>query len=219
MDGLIIPNLYDYVKRKNIKIDQGLWIGDFGANEVDPQLDRILEYAKGDFRIFNSFIIGNEPILMHKTNRKELLEKVAQVKKKLVEAGFKGTISIAEVRNTFEADPELCKDANIDYVSLNAHPYFAGIPPAEAGAWILKEREAVKKICQKPVYIAETGYPNKGMKLGDSDPTRPNQILVLNLMLNALHGEATLMDPYNTPWKKLDQYGIERSFGIWPELA
>ncbi|RKP30394.1 glycoside hydrolase [Metschnikowia bicuspidata] len=215
-DGIIDPILFNTCKKLGIKIDQGLWIGQGGVNEVDWQVDKIIGWAKvNGWDIFTSIIVGSEPILRGDTTALALILKITEVKAKLAVNGYHGLISTSEVLNTYKNNPSLCRDSPIDFVGLHAHLFFTGRAPEEAGQFILAEKENTERICNKPVRILETGFPTAGRANGKSIPSEENQKLVLNLILSATNGDVTLMSLFDDVWKHPGPFEIEQHFGIF----
>ncbi|RKP30395.1 hypothetical protein METBISCDRAFT_23308 [Metschnikowia bicuspidata] len=212
-DSFTDPTVFNICKKLGIQIDQAIRIGSLG----DFELDLVIEWAKKNgWDIFSSFNFDYDtfeefsvelvlPIISH----------IGEAKTKLANAGYNGPISSVSSPDTYFIFPDLCRLAPIDFVGINAQLYFTQRPPRDAGTFILEEKRRVERICDKPVKIFETGYPSAGEKFGDSVPSEENQMLVLNLILQATDGDVTLRSLYDEVWLSPGPHRIEQHFGIF----
>lgn len=204
----------------NLKIDQGFWIGPQGADSIDDGVQELISWVQqsnnNDWSLFTTFTIGNEAVYAGYVDGSTLLSKIKSVKSTLQSAGWSGTVTTAEPPGSYYSYPELCTDTDgIDYVGLNAHPYFDATSSADsAGSFVLSQIEAVKGVCNnRDVSITETGYPSAGNTNGNQVPSEANQATAIGLIMEAVP-DAVMFTVYDDKWKDAGSYNVEQHFGI-----
>lgn len=216
-----IPNVASAAIKLGLTINQGFYISSSGADSVDDGVQTLISWVQdsnsNDWSVFTTFTVGNEAVYNGYTTGATLLAKVKSVKALLVAAGWTGTITTAETSSTYIAYPDLCTDTDgVDYVSLNAHPYFDTSASADtAGDFILDQISTIKSTCNsRTVYISETGYPSAGDTNGNNVPTPANQKIAIAKLMSALDGKGTFFTCYDDKWKSAGSFNVEQHFGI-----
>lgn len=204
-----------------LKIDQGFWIGSTGVDAIDSGVQDVISWVansnNGDWSIFTTITVGNEAIYGGYTDGATLLAKIKSVKSTLQQAGWTGTVTTAEPPASYINYPDLCTDtAGIDYVGVNAHPYFdASSTPEQAGDFVLSQISAAQGACNgRTTKITETGYPMAGNTNGLQVPTPANQAIAIAKIMEATNNEAVMFTVYNDKWKAPGSYNVEQNFGI-----
>ncbi|RLV90486.1 putative beta-glucosidase btgE [Spathaspora sp. JA1] len=200
-----------------MSVNQGVWISQDGVDSIDSQVQQIIQYgSQNGWGVFQFITIGNEAINANFCTVDQLINKIAQVKTQLRNAGYGGQVSTAEPPIEFLQHPELCNGSEIDIVSVNPHSYFnQNIAPADAGPYIMQQKQQVIDVCTgKPVTITETGYPSQGNVNGVNDPTPENQVIAISSIISATGGDCTILTAFDDYWKQPGPYGIEQSFGV-----
>lgn len=202
-------------------IDQGFWIDSSGVDSVDSSVQDIIDWVENsndnDWSIFKTFTVGNEAIYSGYATGSALLEKIKSVKATLQAAGYTGTVTTAEPPQSYISNTDLCTDTDgIDYVGVNAHPYFnSGTSAATAGEFILSQISAVEAVCDgRTVSITETGYPSAGNTNGNNVPTPANQAIAIKNIMSALDNKGVMFTTYDDKWKTPGPYNVEQHFGI-----
>lgn len=198
-----------------LKVNQGLWIGDAGVDSLDDGLSLLIQYGQNNgWDIFEYITIGNEAINSGYCSVTDLINKISSVKSQLNNAGYSGRITTSEPPVTFENHPELCTSSEIDFAGINPHSYFDVNSSAEtSGTFVKGQLEIVQNICGN-VVITETGYPSQGSQNGGNIPTKANQLVALQAILNEVGSEVTILTYTDDFWKNPGPYGIEQYFGI-----
>lgn len=206
-----------------LKIDQGFWIGPLGADSIDSGVQELIDWVSNengnDWSLFSIITVGNEAVYGNHIDAPTLLSKIKEVKKKLRAAGWNGSVTTAETPSTYSGYPELCTDSDgIDVIGVNAHPYFnAAGSASDSGDFINAQIETVKGICGSNVNvrITETGYPSSGDTNGNQVPTKENQAIAIEQIIDATNNKAVMFTMYDDYWKAPGPYNVEQHFGIF----
>lgn len=205
-----------------LDVVQGFYISEAGASSVDSSVTDFINYVQGggDISAISSITIGNEAVTNGWITAKDLVNKIQSIRAKVQAVGFRGYISTAEIPGTFAAHPELCSSENVQYVAVNAHPYFDPFTSADqAGSFILEQVNIVKQACPGMyVRVVETGYPHDGNVNGKQIPSVENQITAVTQIYNALGGDCILFSMWDDHWKNPGSYNVEWYFGIYYRL-
>lgn len=199
-----------------LKVNQGFWISPEGANSIDDAVDAIIKYGQqNSFDVFDYLTIGNEAVQSGFISVSDLVSKIKSVKGKLQGAGYQGKVTTSEPPVTFEENPSLCTEADIDFVGVNPHSYFDKNSKAStAGSFVKGQVDIVAKICGgKDIIVTETGYPHKGNQNGGNIPSPENQKIAIADILDKLDNGVTILSTFDDYWKQPGEYGIEQSFG------
>lgn len=207
-------------KQLGLQIDQGFWIGSSGVDSIDDGVQSLIEWVQNengnDWSIFKTITVGNEAVHSGYTDAATLLAKIKSVKATLQAAGWTGTVTTAEPPATYIDNPDLCTDtAGIDYIGVNAHPYFdPNTSPETAGDFVLSQISTVQAACNnRDVSIRETGYPSSGDTNGNNVPSEANQRIAVKNILSALDYKGVLFTCFNDLWKSPGPYNVEQAFG------
>ncbi|KAG7191430.1 uncharacterized protein KQ657_003476 [Scheffersomyces spartinae] len=214
-DCLSLTGVLPAAAKLGITVDQGIWI-DQGIDSGDSSVNALVSWGlENGWSVFNSITVGNEVINSGYATVPQLIAKIASVKAQLRAAGYNGPVTTAEPPVSFQKYPSLCTESKIDFVSINAHPYFDGAStPPQAGSFVMTEKALVEDVCgSKPVVITETGYPHKGDANGLQVPSKENQRIAISAIIEATKGDCTILTTYDDFWKNPGSYGIEQYFG------
>ncbi|KAF6007223.1 hypothetical protein HII13_004534 [Brettanomyces bruxellensis] len=169
-----------------------------------------------DWSLFSFITIGNEAIISDYCTVDELISKIASVKSQLRNAGYDGLVTTSEPPVTFEENPTLCTDSEIDFVGINPHSYFDVYASADtSGDFVKGQIEIVQGVCPgMDVVVTETGYPSAGITNGKNVPSPLNQKIAIQNIFDIVGTNVTILTTFNDYWKQPGNYGIEQSFGI-----
>jgi cellulose synthase/poly-beta-1,6-N-acetylglucosamine synthase-like glycosyltransferase len=159
-------------------------------------------------------IIGNETQLQNTVPREQLLAFLAKARKELKK--YKVPVSTAEPWDYWLMHPELAKE--VDYVAIHILPYWAEVPIESAVEYVFARHEAVKIFFpNKPVMIAETGWPSDGPQRGAAKATLSNQAeFVRGFMARAeeLKVDYNLIEAFDQPWKSAIEGRAGEHWGV-----
>lgn len=204
-----------------LQIDQGFWIGSDGVDSIDSGVQDLINWVQnsnnGDWGLFTTITVGNEAIYGGYVDGATLLGKIKSVKTTLRNAGWTGTVTTAEPPQSYIDYTDLCTDTDgIDYVGVNAHPYFdPSSSPETAGDFVLTQISTVKNACNnRDVSITETGYPSAGNTNGLNVPSKANQAIAIAKIMSALDNKGVMFTMLDDKWKAPGPYNVEQHFGI-----
>lgn len=204
-----------------LKMNQGFWIGSSNIDSIDQSVQDLIQWVQnensGDWGLFTTLTVGNEAIYSGFVDGNTLLGKIKSVKSTLRSAGWNGPVTTAEPPQSYIDFPNLCTDTDgIDYVGLNAHPYFdSNTSPDQAGKFVLAQIDIAQSKCNnRNVQITETGYPSAGNTNGKAIPTKENQATAIKSIMGALNNKAVLFTLYDDKWKNPGPYNVEQHFGL-----
>ncbi|KAK9473587.1 glycoside hydrolase superfamily [Dipodascopsis tothii] len=219
----MITTVNDVLSELGLTINQGLWISADGVDSIDGQLSDFIAWGQqgSNWDLVAMVAVGNEAITSGYVSASDLQSKISSVRSQLRSAGYTGPIGTVEQTGAFQSNTGLCQPSVIDFVGLNAHPYFdASASPLTAGAFVVAQAALVKAACGgNDVFITETGYPSKGNTNGLNTPSEANQRTAVANILDVYGGNLTMFTMYDDLWKNAGSYGVEQSFGIIELLA
>lgn len=204
-----------------IKVNQGFWISQDGADSIDAPVDNFISYitsggAGFDWSLFSYFTIGNEAIISNFCTVDALIAKISEVKGKLRNAGYTGQVTTSEPPVSFENNPELCTASEIDFVGVNPHSYFApSFSADQAGVFVKGQVQIVDQLCGgKQIVVTETGYPHEGNVNGNNVPSAENQKIALQSIFDDYSTDVVILTTFDDYWKQPGPYNIEQHFGM-----
>lgn len=202
-------------KDLGITINQGLWISSSGVDSIDDGLNDLIQYGqKNGWGIFDFITVGNEAVSSGFCSASQLISKIKSVKSKLKSAGYGGKVTTSEPPISFLDNTDLCKKSDIDFVGINPHSYFnTNLYAKDSGDYVAQQKSEVESACGMSVAITETGYPSKGDKNGNNNPSPENQAAAISSIIKATNGDVTILSTFNDFWKDPGTYGIEQYFG------
>lgn len=197
---------------------QGFYITAAGVNSIDNDVSDFVSWIQsgGDASIVTSITIGNEAIANGWASASDIVSKISSVRSQLQAVGYHGKFSTADIPSSFVNHPELCSSSTVDYVAVNAHPYFdPSTSASQAGEFIAGQLQQVQNACSgQYVRIVETGYPHSGNTNGNQVPSPENQGIAVTQIYNALKGDCILFSMWDDHWKNPGPYNVEWYFGI-----
>lgn len=208
-------------KSLGISVNQGLWITSAGVDSIDIPLQQLISYGQTNgWDVFAYITIGNEAVISQYCSVSDLISKIGSVKSQLQAAGYTGQLTTSEPPVTFENNPELCTASAIDFVGINPHAYFDVNSNAEsAGSFVKGQIELIQKVCgTNNVVVTETGYPSAGIQNGGNIPTKENQLIAIQKILEATNQQVTILACFDDYWKAPGPYGVEQHFGVLDNL-
>lgn len=200
-----------------MKVNQGLWISSAGVDSIDDATTQLINYGQTNgWDVFDYITVGNEAIISGYCSVSDLIGKIASVKSQLQAAGYSGQITTSEPPVSYENHPELCTQSAIDFVGINPHSYFdTYATAATSGSFVQGQIQLVQKSCNTDnVVVTETGYPSAGIQNGGNIPSKANQLIAVQSILDVVGTDITILTYTDDYWKNPGPYGIEQSFGI-----
>jgi hypothetical protein len=162
--------------------------------------------------------VGNEVLLHGSLIVDELIEWIHHVKNdpRVIREGMR--VGYADTDTVLLAHPELV--AELDFLLVNIHPYWAGIPVGEAAQYAVERWRAVQSAYpDREVIIGETGWPTAGDPIGGAIPSEANQALFLESFVPLALERGVpyfFFEAFDEDWKS-DASGVEveSHWGLW----
>ncbi len=185
----------------------GAWVENINHSHADDVLaDNPVDKAEVDAAVatarrnanVSNLVIGNEAVLRGDYTPHQMAELLKKVKKETTVP-----VSTADVWSVWDQNPELVDAA--DYLAVHALPYWEGVPVDQAVAYVMDKYDRLHaKYPDKPIMLAEVGWPSAGPYIKGAEPSKVNQARFIRDFLNAArerHINYTIMEGIDQPWK------------------
>ncbi len=202
-----IPRL---ARRHGLEVTAGAWLD--RRPEVNDQEIRSLIRNVNRYSNIERVIVGNESILREDLTPAQLTKYLREVKR-LVNV----PVSTAEPWHIWLKHRELAKE--VDYIAIHVLPYWEETPVDNAVPWVLERyRQIHQAFPDKPVVLAEVGWPSAGHRIKEAEASVVNQAKFIRNFLNAAQQHRLdyfIMEAFDQPWK-WDPEGPAGAFwGLW----
>jgi GPH family glycoside/pentoside/hexuronide:cation symporter len=203
-----IPRL---ARAKGLKTVVGAWIShDRERNEREIQA--LITLAQEG--IVDIAVVGNEVLLRGELPEEELLAYLARVKAALPEEVPMGCV---DAYFQFLERPALT--AACDVLLPNCYPFWEGAPIDLAAQYLRRMHGLVKAAGgDKPVIVAETGWPGKGQAVGGAVPSADNAMRYFIDVQQWGRGEGIKLfyfSSFDEPWKLGAEGEVGTQWGLW----
>ncbi|KAL2154175.1 hypothetical protein VTH82DRAFT_2851 [Thermothelomyces myriococcoides] len=161
-----LPNVGDAARNHGLRLIVGIFIGQFGCENGSPtvneQINALKKWSQWD--LVDLCVVGNEALFNGFCTVSELASLINRVKSELGSVGYNGAFTTTDVVSAWiNNDVSAICDA-IDVTACNAHAYFnPETKPADAGRFVAGQLSIVEKVCGKPGYVMETGWPSAAL--------------------------------------------------------
>ena len=195
LDGMEqIPRL---AKQHGLKVTAGAWL-DTRTERNARELRNLVRNAHDQSSI-ERVIVGNETILRGDFQPAELGRILRKVRRDV-----KQPVSTAEPWHVWIRYPELAD--NVDFIAAHILPYWEGVPAEQAIDFTLERYEQLRKAFpDKPILIAEVGWPSHGNRREQAVASQVNQARFLRRFLSLADRrniDYFVMEAFDQPWKR-----------------
>lgn len=205
----VIPRL---ARARGLKTMVGAWIShDRQRNE--REVEALIELAK-DGQV-DVAVVGNEVLLRGELAETELLDLIARVKASVPDGVRVGCV---DAYYQFLERPALT--AACDVLLPNCYPFWEAAD-IDLAAQYLRRMYALVKAAggeDKPVVIAETGWPGKGQSVSGAVPTEVNAMRYFIDVQQWARGEGVKLfyfSSFDEPWKLAQEGEAGTQWGLW----
>lgn len=188
----------------------GAWVSD-DEDRNRRELDAVIEVARAGHA--DLIAVGNEVVLRGELSVARLIELIESVR----EAVPGVPVAYVDAYFVFVTHPELL--AACDFVPVNCYPFWeekgVDISVSYAQEMVRRVREAAG---DKPVIIAETGWPTSGAPVGPAVPSLRNMALyLLNVLDWTDNADLPLFwfSAYDEAWKVGLEGDCGAFWGLW----
>ncbi len=194
-----------------LNVALGAWLDNRLENN-DEEIERLVEVFRKTPGKVVRVIVGNEALLREDITVKQLIGYVKRVKSRVW-----APVSTAEPWHVWIDHPELGE--HVDFIAAHILPYWEGIPVDAAVDYVAMRHEQLEKAFpDKPIVIAEVGWPSNGRTRMGAEASLSNQTRFLRRFLNRAEKERYvyyLMEAFDQPWKSRIEGAIGSYWGVY----
>jgi exo-beta-1,3-glucanase (GH17 family)/cellulose synthase/poly-beta-1,6-N-acetylglucosamine synthase-like glycosyltransferase len=209
LDGMeAIPGL---AARLGFEVTAGAWIdGRYERNE--DELYNLIQNVNRYPATIKRVIVGNEALYRNDLTVPELITYLDRIR-----AAVKVPVGTAEPWHVFIKNPELVE--HVDFIAIHVLPYWEKVAFSDSIGWVLDRFKQVKDAFpNKPVFLAEVGWPSNGENFGKAKPGSEDQARFLRRFLNVADQrklDYCIMEVFDQPWKKPHEGVVGAFWGIY----
>jgi exo-beta-1,3-glucanase (GH17 family)/cellulose synthase/poly-beta-1,6-N-acetylglucosamine synthase-like glycosyltransferase len=200
----------DLAARHKMLVSVGAWLDRARATN-QAEITAAIALAKSHSNVIRVFV-GNESILRGDLTVAELTVELDRVR-----AAVTQPVSTAEPWHVWVDNPELAE--HVDFIGVHLLPYWEGIDVEESIDFLVSRMEILQQTFpDKPIVIAEAGWPSQGRTRGAADASTSHQALFLRRFLQRAQQEGYvyyLMEAFDQPWKARYEGAVGAYWGIY----
>lgn len=189
-----------------LKVAVGLWLGR-DKSKNDLEFARALKIFRSHGKIIDRFYVGNETLVRKDLSAADLIGYLRRVRVSIPDPAVQ--IGTGEGWHEWQTHPDVA--AACDFIGAHLYPYWDGVPIAEGVDYVARKYEELGKTYpNKPVVIAETGWPSAGPTKGGAVPSLAAQEQFARAFLARAAREKydySFFEAYDQPWKAMDIEG------------
>ena len=204
-----IPRL---ARTKGMKTMVGAWIS---ADRERNEREIAALVKLGQEGMVDIAVVGNEVLLRGELPEAALLEYVRRVREALPEEVRVGCV---DAYFQFLERPALV--AACDVLLPNCYPFWEGASIDLAAQYLRRMHGLVKAAAgeDKPVIVAETGWPSRGQAVGEARPSTENAMRYFVDVQQWARREGIKLfyfSSFDEPWKLKQEGEVGTSWGLW----
>ena len=196
--------------RHNINVALGVWIGD-NPQRDRREIDRAKTLAQTHRNVVR-LVVGNEVILRGDFPKETLYAYLDELRSAVWQP-----VSTAEPWHVWLKHPEMT--AHVDYLAVHLLPYWEGIPVQQAVGYALDRVELLRRTFpNKPIVIAEVGWPSNGRTRMSAVASPSNEALFLRRFLHEAERRRFIyyvMEAFDQPWKAAGEGAVGAYWGVY----
>ena len=182
----------------NLNVALGAWLDDKHEKNLE-QLEKLIHVFRENHQNVVRVIIANEVLLRAEQTVPRMIEYL-----RLVRDSVWAPVSLAEPWHVWLEHPELVEE--VDFIAVHLLPYWEGIPVDKAVDYVVMRYEQLRDTYpDKPIVIAEVGWPSNGRIRQGAVPSRSNQAMFLRRFLSVAENEGYvyyIMEAFDQLWKR-----------------
>jgi len=208
LDGMeIVPGV---AAALDLNVTAGAWI-DHRPERNEREIYNLID-SSNRYRSIKRVIVGNEAILRGDLRVSDLIRYIEKVRDRVAVP-----VSTAEPWHVWIKHPELAE--HVDFISIHVLPYWERISVENAVPWVIERYEQVRRAFpDKPIFIAEVGWPSAGERRGSAKPSRDHAERFFRRFLHEsdrLHLDYNVVEAFDQPWKKPLEGIVGAHWGIF----
>lgn len=198
-------------RQHGINVALGAWI-DERLEKNAVEIERLIEIADRNRRNVVRVVVGNEVVLRNDIPMTQLIEYIRHVR---AEVGM--PVSTAEPWHIWTKYPKLA--AEVDYLAVHMLPYWEGIHIDIAVDYVVDRFNELKQLYpDKPILIAEVGWPSHGRTRQSAAASEANEAIFLRRFLKRAAEEDYVyyvMEAFDQPWKSQTEGAVGAYWGVF----
>ncbi|MCG7900397.1 MAG: glycosyltransferase [Candidatus Thiodiazotropha weberae] len=203
-----IPGL---AEKHGLNVALGAWIdGDPATNseEIETLISLSRQHHKNVVRV----MVGNEALYRGDITLQQAIENLTLVKQRVW-----APVSLAEPWHIWLEHPQLAE--HVDYIAAHILPYWEGQSVDAAVDFTVSAFEKLQQTFpDKPIVIAEVGWPSNGRPRREATPSQANQASFLRRFLQVAEERSFIyyvMEAFDQPWKERQESGVGTYWGVY----
>ncbi len=205
-----IASIPALAKKHGLNVTLGAWMsGDLERNETEIQ--KMIEIARANANVVRA-IVGNESALREEVTIAQLCAYLDRVRQ-----AIPVPVSTAEPWHVWLKHPELA--AHVDFLAVHMLPYWEGVDVDQAVDYIVKRIDELKaRFPNKPIVIAEVGWPSNGRTRQGAVASMANEAVFLRRFLARAEKEKYtyyVMEAFDQPWKRVTEGAVGAYWGVY----
>ncbi|MGD8310821.1 MAG: glycosyltransferase, partial [Chromatiales bacterium] len=209
MDGTL-AEVAPLARNYGLNLALGAWISqDRERNE--EEIRRLVDVAEANRNVVR-LLVGNEVLYRRELSKEELIDYLDSVQRQT-----RRPVSTADTWDTWLRNPDLAD--HVDYIAAHILPYWEGIEIDRAVDFAVNAVNALKlAFPEKPIVIAEVGWPSKGRTRRAAEASLANQATFLRRFLDRAEKEGYVyyvMEAFDQPWKRVSEGAVGAYWGVW----
>jgi exo-beta-1,3-glucanase (GH17 family) len=158
----MILHAIDQLKLTDMRLWLGVWL-DSNQTTNTRQIEQLYKILDGpDVKYIKGIIVGNEVLYRKDLTQTQLEGIITDVRNNLTSRGVNLPVASADLGSNWSASFA----AAVDVVMSNVHPFFGGVPVAQAAAWTWtfwqQNDVVITQGTNKQQIISEVGWPSQG---------------------------------------------------------
>jgi exo-beta-1,3-glucanase (GH17 family)/cellulose synthase/poly-beta-1,6-N-acetylglucosamine synthase-like glycosyltransferase len=202
-----VPQL---AERHGINVAVGAWIDDH-RDSNETQLKTAIELARTHMNVMRVFV-GNEVVLQRYVPIKDLEGYLDRARDAIGQP-----VGTAEPWHVWLEHPDLAQ--HCDFIGVHLLPYWEGVPVDVAVDYSIEQFHRIQKAFpNKPVIIAEVGWPSRGRTHESAVASESNEALFLRRFLKRAEHDQIIyyvMEAFDQPWKATQEGDVGSYWGVY----
>ena len=194
-----------------LTVTLGIWISqdiEKNINEIDSALNILHHY-----RNIQTVLVGNETLYRKDISARQLTHYIDEVR-----SMTNVPVSTAEPWDIWMKNPQLA--THVDLIAAHVLPFWEKkIQIGHAIDYVLeRSRDLRQQFGNKPILLAEVGWPSHGRAKNGDDSSRIMQAIYLRSLVNTLNTKGYkyfVIEAFDQPWKANDEGDVGAYWGVF----
>jgi exo-beta-1,3-glucanase (GH17 family) len=204
-----IDRTFPMAEKVGLKVSLGMWLGRDKAKN-DLEFGRVMRTFRAHGKIIDRIYVGNETLQRKDLTAADLIGHLRRMRVSIPDPAVK--VGTGEAWHEWQTYPEVA--VACDFIGAHLYPYWDGLPIAESVDYVARKYDELRKAFpNKPIVIAETGWPSAGPAYKGAVPSLASQEQFAHDFLARAAREKydySFFEAFDQPWKG---HGIEGAVG------